>query len=236
MRRRRRPEAEAVPTILITGTNRGIGLELTRSFAKDGWRVHACCRDLDRAKDLRAVDGAVEMHKLDVTDGARVAVLARELDGEAIDILFNNAGVYGPRAGSGKTEYEAWAPVFSVNAFAPLRLAESFAAHVARSERKLILNMSSAMGSIAECGGGSVIYRSSKAALNMISKTLSVDLAGQGITVVAFHPGWVQTDMGGRGAAITPEVSVRGLRRVIAGLTSKDTGGFFTYDGRKLPW
>ena len=223
-------------TILITGANRGIGLELTRSFARDGWRVHACCREPDRAKDLRALDGAVEMHKLDVTDGARVAGLARELEGEAIDILFNNAGVYGPRAGFGKTDYEAWAPVFSVNVFAPLRLAECFVAHVARSERKLILNMSSKMGSIADCGGGSVIYRASKAALNMVTKTLSVDLAGQGITVVAFHPGWVQTDMGGRGASITAQESVRGLRRVIGGLAAKDTGGFFNYDGSRLPW
>lgn len=225
-----------MPTILITGANRGIGLELTRTFAKDGWRVHACCRDPERAKDLRALDGSVEMHRLDVTDGDRVDGLARELEGEAIDILFNNAGVYGPRTGFGKTDTKAWEPVFSVNVFAPLHVAECFAGHVARSERRMILNMSSKMGSIADCGGGSVIYRASKAALNMITKTLSVDLAGQGITVVAFHPGWVQTDMGGRGASITAEESVRGLRRVIGGLTAKDTGGYFNYDGRKLPW
>jgi len=225
-----------MPSILITGTNRGIGLELTRSFAQDGWRVHACCRDPKKAKDLCSIDGDVVIHRFDVTDGDRVAGLARELEGEAIDILFNNAGVSGPRAGFGKTDYEAWVPVFSVNVFAPLRLAECFVGHVARSERKLILNMSSTMGSIAECGGGMYFYRASKAALNMISKTLSVDLAGQGITVVAFHPGWVQTDMGGPGASITPEASVRGLRKVIAGLTAKDTGGFFAYDGRKLPW
>ena len=220
-------------TILITGANRGIGLELTRSFAADGWRVHACCRD---PKQMPTVDGAVTVHRLDVTDGARVAALARELEGEAIDILFNNAGVYGPRTGFGETDYEAWVPVFSVNVFAPMRLAEGFVVHVARGERKLILNMSSAMGSVAEASGGSVIYRSSKAAVNMITKTLSVDLAGQGITVVAFHPGWVQTDMGGSHATVDAQESVRGLRQVIAGLTTKDTGGFFAYDGRKLPW
>ena len=225
-----------MPTILITGANRGIGLELTRSFAKDGWRVHACCRDPKQAKDLRSIDGDVVIHRLDVTDGDRMAGLARDLVGEAIDILFNNAGVHGPRAGFGKTDYDAWVPVFSVNVFAPLRLAECFAAHVARSERKLILNMSSTMGSIAEASGGSYTYRASKAALNMITKSLSVDLAGRGITVAAFHPGWVQTDMGGRGASITVEESVRGLRQVIAGLTVKDTGGFFCYDGRKPPW
>ena len=223
-------------TILITGANRGIGLALTRSFAEDGWRVHACCRDPERAEDLRAVDGAVAVHRLDVTDGAMVAGLARELDGEAIDILFNNAGVYGPRTGFGETDYDAWEPVISVNVFAPLCLAECFVAHVARSERKLILNMSSNMGSLAECGGGSYIYRASKAAVNMVTKTLSVDLAGQGITVVALHPGWVQTDMGGPHATIDVRESVQGLRHVIAGLTVKDTGGFFAYDGRKLPW
>ncbi len=225
-----------MPTILITGANRGIGLELTRSFAKDGWRVHACCRDPERAKELRAVDGTVVVHPLDVTDGAAVAGLARDLKGEALDILFNNAGVYGPRTGFGKTDYDAWQPVFSINVFAPLRMAESFAAHVARSDRKLILNMSSVMGSIAEGGSGSYIYRSSKAALNMISKTLSVDLAGQGIAVVAFHPGWVQTDMGGEQATVEVRDSVRGLRQVIDGLTAKDNGGFFAYDGHKLPW
>jgi len=225
-----------MPTILITGANRGIGLELARSFAKDGWRVHACCRDPEGANELRAVDGTVVVHRLDVTDGAMVAALARELDGEAIDILFNNAGVYGPRTGFGETDYEAWEPVFSINVFAPLRLAECFVGHVARSERKLILNMSSVMGSIAEGGGGSYIYRSSKAALNMMTKTLSVDLAGQGIAVVAFHPGWVQTDMGGSHATVDVRDSVKGLRQIVAGLSTEDNGGFFAYDGRKLPW
>ncbi|MHA1601016.1 MAG: SDR family oxidoreductase [Alphaproteobacteria bacterium] len=223
-------------TILITGANRGIGLELTRSFAKDGWRVHACCRDPEGANELRQVDGTVVVHRLDVTDGAMVAGLARELDGEAIDILFNNAGVYGPRTGFGETDYDAWEPVFSINVFAPLRMAECFVGHVARSERKLILNMSSIMGSMAETSGGSYIYRASKAAVNMISKSLSVDLAGQGITVVAFHPGWVQTDMGGPQASVNVRDSVQGLRQVIGGLTAKDNGGFFAYDGRKLSW
>jgi len=222
-------------TILITGANRGIGLELTRSFAADGWRVHACCREPEGATELHEIEGAV-VHRLDVTDGAMVAGLARELDGEAIDILFNNAGVYGPRTGFGETDHDAWVPVFSVNVFAPVRLAEGFVAHLARGERKLILNMSSDMGSMANAGGGSVIYRASKAAVNMITKTLSVDLAGQGITVVSFHPGWVQTDMGGPHAAIAVQESAQGLRHVIAGLTTKDTGGFFAYDGRKLPW
>jgi NAD(P)-dependent dehydrogenase (short-subunit alcohol dehydrogenase family) len=225
-----------VPTILITGANRGIGLELTHSFAKDGWRVHACCRDPQGAGELREIDGTVTVHRLDVTDGTMVAGLAQELAGEPIDILFNNAGVYGPQTGFGQTDYDAWAPVLSANAFAPLRMAECFVEHVARSERKLILNMSSLMGSIADCGGGSYIYRVSKAALNMITKTLSADLAGRGITVVAFHPGWVQTDMGGRHAPVSTRDSVRGLRKIIGGLTAKDNGGFFAYDGRTLPW
>ncbi len=226
-----------MPTILITGANRGIGLELTRTFAKDGWRVHACCRDPEGANELRHVDGSVVVHRLDVTDGAKVAGLAGELEGETIDILFNNAGVYGPRTGFGETDYDAWESVFSINVFAPLRMAECFVGHVARSERKLILNMSSIMGSIAENeSGGSYIYRASKAALNNITKTLSVDLARQGITVVAFHPGWVQTDMGGQQAAVSTRDSVQGLRRVIGGLTAKDNGGFFAYDGHKLPW
>jgi len=230
-----------MPSVLITGANRGIGLELVRSFAKDGWRVHAGCRQPDRADELReAADGsagAVVVHRLDVTDGLKVEGLARELADQAIDILLNNAGVYGPRTGFGDTDENEWPPVLAVNTFGPLRMAEAFVEHVARSRRKLIVNISSTMGSIAEnTSGGSYIYRTSKAALNMISKTLSVDLAGRGIAVVALHPGWVKTDMGGPQARITTASSVQGLRRVIDGLTLKDSGRFFDYTGRALPW
>lgn len=230
-----------MPCALITGANRGIGLEFTRSFSADGWGVRACCRNPDKAKELRALaeesGGEVTVHRLDVTDGLKVASLARELAGESIDLLLNNAGVYGPRGGFGKTDYDEWLPVFAANTLAPMRMAERFVEHVARGDRKLIVNISSRMGSIAEnTSGGAYLYRSSKAALNMVVKGLSIDLADRGITVVAFHPGWVQTDMGGEGADVTPEQSVAGMRKVIDGLDSGSTGRFFAYDGREIEW
>ena len=230
-----------MPIVLITGASRGIGLEFARSFAADGWWVLAACRHPDRAHELKALaedsDGAVRVHRLDVTDGLRVAALARELAEEPIDILLNNAGIMGPRTGFGETDYDEWLPVFAVNTLAPMRLAERFVEHVAGSERKLIVNISSRMGSIEEnTSGGNYIYRSSKAALNMVAKGLSLDLAPRGITVVVFHPGWVQTDMGGENALITPAESVVGMRAVIDGLTPKDTGSFHAYDGSGIPW
>lgn len=230
-----------MPCALITGANRGIGLEFARSLSADGWGVRACCRNPDKAKALRALaeksGGEVTVHRLDVTDGLKVASLARELAGESIDLLLNNAGVYGPRGGFGHTDYDEWLPVFAVNVLAPMRMAERFVEHVARSERKMIVNLSSRMGSVAEnTSGGAYIYRSSKAALNMVVKSLSIDLAERGIAVVAFHPGWVQTDMGGAGADVTPEQSVAGMRDVIDRLDSRSTGRFYAYDGREIPW
>ncbi len=227
--------------ILITGANRGIGLEFARGYASDGWRVHACCRDPDRAEALREIaqgsGDRVRLHRLDVTDGPGVAELASDLAEESIDILLNNAGVYGPRTGFGETDYEAWSRVLTVNLLGPLRMAEGFLAQVIRSERKLIVNISSNLGSLANnSSGGAYIYRSSKAALNAVSKSLSIDLKDRGVTVVMFHPGWVGTDMGGPGASIEPKESVAGMRAVIERLSSQDNGRFFNYDGSELPW
>ncbi len=226
-----------MPTVLITGANRGVGLEFTRSFAADGWRVHACARNVEKAKKLRGVAGEVISHKLDVTNGLKVASLARELAEEPLDLLINNAGVYGPRTGFGETDYDEWLDVLQVNTLAPLRVVERFVGLLERGEGGTVVNISSIMGSIASNNsGGGYIYRSSKAALNMVTKSLANDLAGRGITVVSFHPGWVKTDMGGSGADITAAESVAGMRQVIAGLTPADNGHFFNYDGKPLPW
>ncbi len=225
-----------MPTLLITGANRGIGLALLRIFAADGWRIHACCRQPDKAKALKTVAGDIRLHRVDVTDGLRVASLARELADEAIDVLVNNAGIYGPRTGFSETDYDDWLKVLAVNTLAPLRLVERFVEHVSRSERKLVINVSSRMGSISQNSGGAYIYRSSKAALNAVTKGLSADLAARGITVVAVHPGWVQTDMGGAGADIPAETSAAGLRQVIEGLSAKQSGRFLNYDGEEIPW
>jgi NAD(P)-dependent dehydrogenase (short-subunit alcohol dehydrogenase family) len=226
-----------LPTVLITGANRGIGLEFVKSFAADGWRVHACARNIDKSKKLRAVEGDVACHKLAVTNGLKVASLARELAEEPIDLLINNAGIYGPRTGFGETDYDEWLNVLQVNTLAPLRMVERFVGLLENSEGRTVVNISSVMGSIGQnTSGGSYIYRSSKAALNMVTKTLSNDLAERGFTVVSFHPGWVQTDMGGESADITPAESVAAMRKVIAGLGPDDNGKFFNYDGQLLPW
>ena len=226
-----------MPVVLVTGASRGIGLGLVQSFARDGWHVHACCRRPEKARTLHDIDGEIRVHRLDVTDGLAVAGIGRKLADEAIDVLINNAGVYGPRTGFGETDYDDWRDVLEVNTLAPLRLVERLIEPLARSGRGLVVNVSSVMGSIGEnTSGGSYIYRSSKAALNMVTKGLAVDLASRGITVVSVHPGWVRTDMGGAQAAVSVEASVDGLRKVIDGLAPGDSGGFFGYDGRPIAW
>jgi len=227
--------------VLITGANRGIGLEFARSFADEGWHVHACCRNPDRADNLKEIAegtvGVVTLHKLDVTDGLRVASLARTLADDHLDILINNAGVSGPRKPFGETDYDEWLPVFAVNTLAPMRMAERFVEHLERGERKLIVNISSRMGSVGDnSGGGSYIYRSSKAALNAVVKSMAIDLAPRGISAVAFHPGWVRTDMGGPNGQITPVESVKGMRAVMEKIRLGDSGKFFNYDGKIIPW
>lgn len=226
-----------MPTVLITGASRGIGLRFAQSYAEDGWRVIAGCRQPEKCRELKEMSDKVAIHRLDVTDGLQVASLARELAEERIDLLINNAGVYGPRVGFGETDYDEWLEVFKVNTLAPLRVAERFVDLVAAGEQRLIVNVSSQMGSIADnTSGSSYIYRSSKAALNMVTKGLSVDLAERGIRVIAVHPGWVQTDMGGQGASITAEESVAGLRKVFETLPPDVSGRFYSYNGKELPW
>ncbi len=229
-----------MPTVFITGANRGLGLEMARQYVADGWRVLAGCRQPDKAEALRALgDGrGVEIHALDVSDHNQVDALAGRLGGTAIDLLINNAGVLGghDHQGFGDIDYDIWEDVLRVNLLAPVKVAEAFADHVAASERKTIAFLSSGLGSIANTGGGLYIYRTSKAALNMAVKSMALDLKPRGITVVATHPGWVQTDMGGADADITPQASVSGLRRVFDSLGAGDSGRFLQYDGVELPW
>ncbi len=225
-------------TILITGANRGLGLEFVRSYAAEGWRVHACCRRPEKAKALSEVAGDVVPHKLDVTDGLRVAGLARALADQPIDILINNSGVFNRTAGDfGQIDFKSWVEELKVNTVAPARMVERFVEQVAASERKLIVNISSGMGSIAlTTSGDSIVYRSSKAGLNMVVKCLSHALAERGITVVALSPGWVTTDMGGPDAELTPAESIAKMRVVIDRLTPADNGRFFNHEGEERPW
>ena len=226
-----------MPTMLITGANRGLGLEFARQYAADGWRVIATCRDPAKAGDLKAIS-AVEIHALDVADMAAGAALAQNLRGTAIDLLLNNAGVYGPKGQAlGNLDPEAWLDVLRINSIAPLKLAEAFLPHLRAGKGKTAAFVTSLMGSIADnTSGHYYAYRSSKAALNAAVKSFAVDTSAEGLIAVLLHPGWVQTDMGGPNAPVTPRESISGMRKVLARVTQKDSGGFFAYDGQRLPW
>jgi NAD(P)-dependent dehydrogenase (short-subunit alcohol dehydrogenase family) len=229
-------------SILVTGANRGLGLEFVRQYAKDGWEVIACCRHPDQARELTqlaARHDSVSVHALDVADHKQVDALAYTLRDVAIDVLLNNAGMYGGAEDEsfGSLKYPVWERELCINTLAAAKMAETFVGHVARSEKRLIAALSSLMGSMADNGsGGSYLYRSSKAALNAVMVSLARDLAPRKIGALVLHPGWVKTDMGGPHAEITPETSVRGMRRVIADFSLKDSGRFIAYDGAELPW
>lgn len=237
-----------MPTALITGASRGLGLEFTRQYAADGWRVFAACRNPAKADALRGIEasaeGRVQVRALDVTDHAQIDALAQELAGEAIDLLLNNAGVMEPHDVTfGNIDYGMWEDVFETNLLAPTHMAEAFVEHVARSERKLIVTLSSGLGSITInrpgerlAPGNLYMYRTSKAAVNMVMRGLSFELKDRGITAVVVSPGHVRTDMGGPQARLGAEESIASVRKVIGGLSVADTGRFIFYDGEEHPW
>ena len=226
-----------MPTVLITGAGRGLGFEFAKQYAADGWKVIATVREPAAGAKLSALGKTVEVHLADVTDRAANARLAKDLKGAAIDVLICNAGIYGPKGQPfGQTDYAAWEQVMRVNAMAPMAVVEALVDNVAASAQKRIVMMSSGLGSIARNDGGDPIYRSSKTALNQVMRTLSAELKDRGITVVSVSPGWVKTDMGGSAAPLTADVSIKGLRKVIAGLSVKDTGRYLHYDGTENPW
>lgn len=229
-----------MPTVLVTGASRGLGLELTRHYARAGWRVIATCRDPARAVALRAEaggsNGLIDVHALDVADAGAVQHLAAATT-DPVDVLFNNADVYGERDYQLATVDETmWLNVMRTNLVAPLRLAACFLDRVAASDRKVMAFVSSRMGSIAESTGGSYVYRSSKAALNAGVKALAVDQKARGVIPVVLHPGWVRTAMGGAGADIDVATSIAGMTAVIERLTPGDAGRFFNYTGDPIAW
>ncbi|MBI3452884.1 MAG: SDR family oxidoreductase [Rhodospirillales bacterium] len=226
-----------MPTVLVTGAGRGLGLEFARQYAAAKWRVIGTVRDVAKGAKLSTLGGAVEVRPCDMTDRPGIARLGRDLKDEKIDVLLCNAGVYGPRDGGfGETNYDAWLEALQVNLMAPMAMAEAFVEQVAASARKTMIVISTGMASIAEHPGGAYVYRSSKAALNSVGRGLARDLAGRGVIVVMVHPGWVRTDMGGASATLSPEESVRHLRTLIERLRPVDSGKFCNYDGTEIPW
>jgi NAD(P)-dependent dehydrogenase (short-subunit alcohol dehydrogenase family) len=229
----------ALHTVLITGAKRGIGFEFAKQYAEDGWTVLACCRDPATALALQTLannHANVQIIALDVANFKQIEQVATALKDTPIDVLINNAGVY-PDSSYGDVDIDDWSTAFKINSMAPLKMAQAFQAHLAKSTLKKLATLSSKMGSIDDnTSGGSYIYRSTKTAVNMVMKSLSIDLAPVGISVATLHPGWVLTDMGGQNALINTHTSVSGLRKVIENLSLKTSGKFIAFDGKEIAW
>jgi NAD(P)-dependent dehydrogenase (short-subunit alcohol dehydrogenase family) len=230
-----------MPTALITGANRGLGLEFIRQYANAGWTVIGSCRDLDSAVEARALADAhpnLTLYPLDVTDAAAVQSLASTLEGTAIDVLILNAGVMGKQSlVLGELDPADFLQVLNVNVVAPAICLQAFRAHVAASEQRKVVGIGSFLGSIgSDDMGGLHSYRASKAGIHAVMHAASIDLREAGVTVIPMHPGWVQTDMGGADATITTAESIAGMIKVIDGLTPADSGRLLTYSGEELPW
>ena len=232
-------------SILITGANRGIGLELVRQYWVGGWQVYATCRAPELASNLAELAsksaGKIQIMPLDVLNEKSLANAGQMLEGEPLDMLFCNAGIYGPTkalgAALGSIDIDAWEQVFKVNTVAPLRLVETFLPNLELGSEKKIAMMSSKMASMSDnSSGGSYIYRSTKAALNAVTRSLAVDLADEGFKVVCIHPGWVQTDMGGANALISTSESVQGIRKLLDEIKIEQSGHFWNYNGDLISW
>jgi NAD(P)-dependent dehydrogenase (short-subunit alcohol dehydrogenase family) len=248
--------ATTMPTVLVTGAGRGLGLELARQYAAEGWQVIGTVRDPARAGALVQLAAAqpqqVRIETMDVADHASIDALAQRLRSSSgaaqpIDVLVNSAGTMGSGNFAqqgiafgrfGKSDFSDWEMVFRVNVIGPMKMAEAFVEHVAASEQRRLVALSSIIGSIARNEiGGLYAYRASKAALNAVMRSLAIDLGRKyKILVAPIHPGWVRTDMGGPRADLDPATSVAGIRKVIDGLDADKAGRFWMYDGTELPW
>ena len=218
-------------TVLITGANRGIGLEFARQYRDAGWDVIATARDPSDADELKAL--GVRVEALDLSDADAVASFGAKVDGP-LDLFVSNAGTNRPMDGQSAADAREWQAMMMVNAIAPYLLGRALLPKMANDGK--MIAVSSGMGSIGDAGGGWVPYRTSKAALNMAWRSLSLEAKPRGVACVLFSPGWVKTRMGGSGAEITPKESVSAMRATIDQLTVEDTGKFMRRDGSPLPW
>lgn len=240
-----------MPTILITGANRGLGLEFTKRYAEDGWNVIACCRNPSEASELQALaqkNSTIRAEALDVLSASSIEALSTKLQNTAIDILLNNAGVYSGSSSKasavtgdksqefGTIDGNAWEKVLRANTIAPIMILQAFTPHLKKGSGKKIINITSRMGSIGTMKTGAVAYRSSKAALNAAMRAILQDLQANGLIVANLHPGWVKTDMGGAEADLTVEQSIKAMRKTIEALTPDRSGQFLNYDGQIIPW
>ena len=228
-------------SVFITGTTRGIGLELARQFLEAGSKVFATARhpESDALQSLKAVHGdELQLLTLDVTNSTDIQAAVTSLAGQPVNLLINNAGLYQSRSDDAESlATETWLQEFHVNAIAPFMVTRALRGNLAVADDALVVMISSKMGSMSDnTSGGAYSYRSSKAALNAVTVCLAQDLAGDGTRVVALHPGWVQTDMGGANAPVDASQSASGLRKVMTGIDETQNGGFFDYTGAPIPW
>jgi NAD(P)-dependent dehydrogenase (short-subunit alcohol dehydrogenase family) len=222
-------------TVLVTGANRGIGLEYAKQFKAKGYEVIGTARKPASATELKAA--GVEVLALDVTSAESVAALVKALDGRAIDILINNAGYFDRQDVTvDKVNFEMFERTLAINTLGPLRITQALIPHLKKGELKTVISMSSGLGSITNSNGRWYAYRTSKTALNQINKILSEEFKSEGFIFTVVHPGWVQTDMGGSNATYTPTESVAGLIKVIEGLKPSDSGKFYDLNGKEIAW
>jgi len=232
-----------MPSVLITGSNRGLGLEWVRQYAAEGWKVYATCRHPLEAFELQELSTRkknIRIYRLDVTKPEEINALAVDLMNESIDVLINNAGIYLEKfknIGLSRLQYHDWEYTFRVNTLGAVRVTEAMKEHVSRSRMRLVVVISTHMASIADIADpGAYYYRSTKAALNAAMEGLTQELKPLGIGVLLFHPGWVRTRMGGEGTSLMPPESVRGMRALVEHFSLEDSGRFFRYDGIEMPW
>lgn len=242
-----------MPSALITGASRGIGLEFVRQYLADGWQVYAACRDPEHADQLQSLakssGGRLELLRIDVTNADEVKAAAERLKGKPIDVLINNAGLveqvfYGSGAYEGKDDpdlrnydYEGWLDVLQTNLLGPARVCGAFVDNLAAGQRPVAVMMASTLASISGTWqAGRYAYRTSKAALNMLTRSAGEWYQSKGIILVSISPGWTQTDMGGPKATNSVDQSVNGVRKVVSNLMPGDAGKFFNYNGEILPW
>jgi NAD(P)-dependent dehydrogenase (short-subunit alcohol dehydrogenase family) len=221
-------------TVLITGANRGLGLEFARQYAADGWTVIGTARRPEQAEDLSALD--VEVLQLDVADRDSIAAFAASLDGRSIDLLINNAGIFPRVSEIANVDADDYLQTLVVNSLGPVLITQAVMPNLRAGELKQIVNITSGLASIEGNSGGYYGYRESKAALNMFTSSLAAELGPDGFTCLALHPGWVRTDMGGPNANLSPEESVSSMRAVLGEVTVEDNGRYLGYDGTQVAW
>ncbi len=224
--------------ILITGSNRGLGLEFVRQYLARGEQVFAACRAPQQASALQQLQtqhpDSLMLLPLEVTDQASINTAAQTVG--ALDILINNAAILNRGDRFGQLNAAEMLPVFEINTIAPVMVAQTFVPALKAGNNPRLINISSSMGSITQASGGDISYSASKAALNMFTHALSDALRREDITAIALDPGWVQTDMGGPSASLTPPESIGEMLKVIDGLTAQDAGRFLRYTGATVPW